>query len=136
MIGGILVFVLAYTAVECTHYYQQIITRPHMHHTALIGYGTRILISIIFPVGLAIDMMTGIASVSIVQNVSPGSSAELPEVGAAVSGIIVFWTTIVQGILLNVMLFGYMAGVYGMLRVIARVRERLCGRKPQFVVDS
>ena len=125
MICGILVFVIAYTVVECTHYYQQIITRPHIHRTALIGYGTRILISVVFPVGLAIDMMTGMVSVGIIQNISPSDSYDWSEGGPDVSAFAVFLTTVVQGILLNIMLFGYMLGVYGMLRVVARVRDRI-----------
>ena len=136
MICGILVFVLAYTVVECTHYYQQIVTRPHIHRTVLIGYGTRILISIIFPVGLAVDMMTGVLSVAIIQNVSPAHSIDLPESGAAVSAFAVFLTTVVQGILLNVMLFAYMILVYGVHRVVTCVRDRLRDRKRRFKVES
>lgn len=128
MIGGILVFILAYTAVECTHYYQQIITRPYMHRTVLIGYGTRILISVIFPVGLAIDMMTGVFSVAIVENVWPADTGELSEIEAAATAFTVFLTTIVQGVLLNLILFVYMACVYGLLRVVDRVRSRLRDR--------
>ena len=135
MIGGILVFVMAYTVIECTHYYQQVITRPHMHGTVLIGYGTRILISVIFPVGLAVDMMTGVFSVAIVANVSPMTLLELSEVRATTSGLAVFLTTVVQGILLNIMLFGYMVCVYGVLRVTARVRDRLRDRKQELAVE-
>ena len=135
MIFGILLFVMGYTVVECTHYYQQIITRPHMQRTALIGYGTRILISVIFPVGLAVDMMTGVLSVAIVENVSPMNSVELSETGASASAFTVFLTTVVQGVLLNMMLFGYMVGVYGVLRVLARVRDRVRDRKREFAFD-
>ncbi|MDA1055392.1 MAG: hypothetical protein O3C40_33755 [Planctomycetota bacterium] len=135
MICGILVFVLAYTVVECTHYYQQIITRPHMHRTVLFGYGTRIMFSVIFPAGLAIDMMTGIISVAIIQNVSPANSVELSEVSATASAFAVFLTTVVQGILLNIMLFGYMVCVYGVLRVMARVRDRFRDRRRELAAD-
>jgi hypothetical protein len=135
MIGGILLFVLGYTVVECTHYYQQIITRPHMQRTALIGYGTRILISVVFPVGLAVDMMTGVLSVAIVENVSPMNSVEVSEMGASATAFTVFLTTVVQGVLLNMMLFGYMVCVYGVLRVLARVRDRVRDRKREFAFD-
>lgn len=131
MICGILVFVLAYTFVECSHFYQQVITRPHMHRTVLIGYGTRILISVIFPVGLAVDMMTGIVSVEIIQRVVTTNSASLPEVRIAASAFAVFLTTIVQGALLNIMLFAYMVCVYGILRVVACVRDRWSERKQE-----
>ena len=36
MLVGILVFVLGYTAIECTRYYHQIITLAHVHRTVLV----------------------------------------------------------------------------------------------------
>lgn len=135
MVCGILVFVLGYTVVECTHYYQQIITRPHMHRTTLIGYGTRILISVVFPVGLAVDMMTGVVSVAIVENVSPVNSVELSEIGTTASAFTVFLTTVVQGVLLNITLFAYMVCVYGVLRVVTRVRDRRRDQKQALAME-
>ncbi len=129
MLAGILVFVLGYTLLECTPHYQQIVTQPHVHRTALIGYGTRLLVSVIFPVGLAIDMLLGVVSISIVENVSPIRSVEFAEVGNAATGFTVFLTTIVQGVLLNVVVLVYMLCVYGVLVTIASVRERARQRK-------
>ena len=130
MLAGILVFVLAYTAVECTRYYHQIISLPHVHLTALIGYGTRILISLIFPIGLTIDMFTGIISVSLVDSLL-GSGTRL-ESTAPVSAVSVFLTTVVQGVLLNLMLLAYMFIVYAGLRVLSVVRGRM--RRPEEAV--
>ncbi|MCA9124401.1 MAG: hypothetical protein H6822_32025 [Planctomycetaceae bacterium] len=133
MICGIVVFILVYTAVECTHYYHQIITRPHLHRTVLIGYGTRILISVIFPIGLAIDVITGMLSVALVGNIWPTDSAELSEMGSAASAFSVFLTTLVQGVLLNIVLFCYMVCVYALLTILSRIRERLHDRKSRSV---
>lgn len=123
MISGILVFVLAYTAIECTPYYHQIISRPHVHRTALIGYGTRVLMSVIFPVGLFIDMFTGSCSVAIVQAAFPGSQ-DIVDAERTVSFQQVFVTTVLQGVLLNAMLFLYMSLVYAGLRLVGQVRNR------------
>jgi len=123
MIAGILVFVVAYTAAECTPYYHQIISLPHVHRTALIGYGTRILISLIFPVGLFIDMLVGSVSLSIAE-----AFLGLPsQLGALPTDAFFsfFLTTLVQGLLLNALLFGYMAGVYGLLRTTAAIRSKV-----------
>ncbi len=136
MLAGILVFVLGYTLVECTHYYQQIVTRPHVHRTVLVGYASRILVSVIFPVGLAIDMVIGAASVSIVENISPLNSHQVTEVGSAATGFNVFLTTVVQGALLNLALFGYMLGVYGLLVVIAKVRERARQQTHEVAIET
>ncbi len=136
MLAGIFVFVLGYTLVECTTYYQQFVTKPHVRRTALIGYGTRVLVSVIFPVGLALDMIVGAASVSIVENVSPVRSAEFAEVANAATGFTVFLTTIVQGLLLNVVLFAYMICVYGVLHLVARVREQARLRKQDLQLEA
>jgi hypothetical protein len=55
--------------------------------------------------------------------------------GASSTAFTVFLTTVVQGVLLNMMLFGYMVCVYGVLRVLARVRDRVRDRKREFAFD-
>ncbi len=122
MLAGVFVFVLAYTAIECTHYYHQVITLPHVHRTALIGYGTRILISLIFPIGLTVDMFTGIVSVSLVESVLTGYRAVD---GESQSVLGVFLTTLLQGLLLNLLVFGYMLLVYSGLRISATIAGKM-----------
>ncbi|MBP86771.1 MAG: hypothetical protein CMJ64_08650 [Planctomycetaceae bacterium] len=123
MICGILVFVLAYTLIECTHYYHQIISLPHVHRTAILGYGTRVLISVIFPVGLFVDMFTGMWAVTFVQQLFP-NSLEVGHGKSAASFLQVFITTIVQGTFLNGLLLIYMLVVYSILRLFSQVRIR------------
>jgi hypothetical protein len=120
MLAGIFVFVLGYTLIECTYYYQQIITRPYVHRTALIGYGTRILISVIFPIGLFVDMFTGMLSVSFIESIFATS-----ERGPNAGFLPVFLTTLVQGVLLNALLLVYIFGVYACLRVFSTIRQKL-----------
>lgn len=124
MVCGILFFVLAYTVIECTHYYHQIMSLPHVHRTAVLGFGTRILISVIFPIGLFVDMFTGTWSVALVQDLFPASQG-FSHGRAAASFLQVFTTTIVQGALLNGLLLIYMLFLYSGLRLFNRVRNRL-----------
>lgn len=123
MICGILAFILVYTAIECTHYYHQIISRPHVRCAALIGYGTRVLMSVIFPVGLFVDMFTGVWSVAIAQSVFR-ASADVPDGSMAASFLQVFVATVIQGAFLNAMLLVYMLFIYSTLRVLTRIRRR------------
>ena len=112
MLSGIAVFVLAYTAAEGTSSYRLLVLQPYVRRTLLIGYGTRLALSILFPLGLALDMFVGIISLSIVNAVH---IEELSLVGQESGGpafLAVFLTTIVQGGLLNALLFVYMLCLY------------------------
>ena len=124
MVCGILFFVALYTLIECTHYYHQIMSLPHVHRTALVGFGTRVLISVIFPIGLFVDMFTGTWSVALVQEMFPDAGS-LGRAGAAVSFLQVFITTVVQGTFLNGLLLIYMLVIYSVLRLFGVVRGRL-----------
>ena len=52
MLCGIAVFILVYTILECTQVYHRVMRQPFVYRTVLIGYGTRVVISILFPIGL------------------------------------------------------------------------------------
>jgi hypothetical protein len=109
MISGIVVFILAYTAFECTRTYRRLMQVPYMRRTAMIGYGTRVVMSIVFPVGLAVDMLVGMGTMTIVGAVA----GALPS--ANVGGptfLVVFILTLVQGTLMNLLLVGYMGAVF------------------------
>lgn len=125
MILGILVFVAIYVVVEMLPATQRFLLRPHVRATARVGYFTRVAISIGFPIGGAVDMICGMFSVSLVNSISPSLSFERfrNEGSAAQQFISHFVTTIVQGITLNVVLFGYMLIVFGIFHAIAAIRR-------------
>jgi len=79
--------------------------------------------SVIFPVGLSIDVFTGAWSVSLVQNALPASH-DVVDARLTASFLQVFVTTLLQGICLNAVLFVYMVFVYGALRLVAQLRNR------------
>lgn len=119
MTSGIFVFIVAYTVVECSSFYQQVMTLPDWRRTALIGYGTRVLISIVLPIGATLDMFVGAFSMSLVESLSLFQASERPPF------LQVFITTLVQGVLLNIVLLAYMTGVYGILRLFAALQRRV-----------
>ncbi len=113
MIAGTAVFVVLYGFVERTQRVQRILSWRFAKRTAWIGYGTRIAASIIFPMGVFLDMICGLFSVGFSQWLL-GNERFFVERDAAVHGehVSVFanflFTTVVQGLLLNVVLLGYM----------------------------
>jgi hypothetical protein len=118
MACGILVFIIAYTAIEHTAFVQRLLAQKVFRRTAQIGYGTRIGISIVFPVGFYLDLFVGFVSVPTSQWAirlfgNPELATRSEEVGGFVG---TFITTIVQGACLNVLLFIYMLIVFAIVR--------------------
>lgn len=103
MVLGVALFVLAYTAVTSTAGFQRFHDRPFVRRTLYIGYGTRLLLSVAFPLGVGADMMPGMLSIGIVR----GMGLEPHGFEGTLA------TTVVQGTLLNLLLAFFMAGVYG-----------------------
>jgi hypothetical protein len=118
MLSGVLLFVLIYTLAECSTFYQRLRKRNHVAASLKIGYITRIALSILFPIGMFIDMFVGMFATGISQSLF-GYNAELLRDMQPGSPLIpsqdflrVFLTTVIQGALLNILLFLYMLIVY------------------------
>jgi hypothetical protein len=127
MLCGIGLFVIGYTAIECSSVFRQIVALPYVRRTLLIGYGTRLFVSIVFPLGLALDMFVGMLSVGLIASAAATASPD-PSLFDAVDGrgasfLLVLVTTILQGLFLNLLLGGYMLLVYATQRLIAAARE-------------
>jgi hypothetical protein len=115
---GILLFIGAYTATECTPYFQRLMRDRRLRRTLKIGFGTRIGISLLFPFGIYLDLFVGFLSVSITESLFPNS---LGLDDSQTSMFLAFFgTTILQGLLLNAMLLVYMVFVYGIVRAVSR----------------
>jgi hypothetical protein len=130
MFCGILCFVVGYAIAECSELYRQISTWPYVKATLQIGYGLRIAISIIFPVALTLDITLGMLSVAIARKLGLHIH-EGPNTDAGLSEFVAFFvTTLIQGAMMNFLLFGFMAIVYLSMRmsVVFAPRKRL--RKP------
>jgi hypothetical protein len=107
MAYGVLLFIFIYTTISMTDWFERFHARPHVRRTLYIGYGARLAISIAFPVGAATDLYPGLISIGIVRNLGI-----LPE---SFSGTLA--VTIVQGTILNILIFIFMLLVYGILRM-------------------
>lgn len=121
MLLGVVIFIVGYVfADQCTQ--QARWRRNRSLRTALkIGYITRLTISIIFPVGGFLDMVCGLFSVSIVDFASSimiGGSATSGMPSAGFGQVLA--TTLVQGVVLNVVLAAYVLLVFGIMLVANR----------------
>lgn len=108
MACGVAVYILLYTAVSMTPTVARLEMRPFVRRTLRIGYITRLVISIVFPVGMAVDLFPGLLSYSLV-------GAFL---GEQRDFVFTFLTTLVQGVFVNIVLGIYMLLVYGVQRLI------------------
>ena len=116
MIVGVCLFIAAYTLTTSTRAFARFHRRPFVRRTLYIGYGLRMILSLIVPLAmgmqagliLLVDLWPGIVSVLLVQNVL-GAEAK--------SFIGTLATTIVQGTLLNIIIFIIMAIVYAVQRM-------------------
>jgi hypothetical protein len=119
MIAGIVVFIALYVFVERTQRVQRILSWRFARRTAWIGYGTRVAASIIFPIGMFPDIFCGMFSVGFSgwilggNLMGPGREHHIFDGNHAMVFAEFMLTTVVQGVLLNVVLFGYMILVFG-----------------------
>lgn len=116
MIVGVLMFVIAYAAIELSETVQNQLAKPVAHRSVWIAYATRVGVSVLFPIGLIIDMFCGMIAISVSSMLVglPGPSPRL--LAGDVDSMVLFFqfwfTTVFQGFLLNVVLIAYMGIVW------------------------
>lgn len=108
MIVGVALFIIAYTSISMTPWFERFHALPHIRRTLYSGYGLRMAMSIAFPLGMGADLYPGLISIGIVRNLGIP-----PESFAGTLAV-----TIVQGTILNILVFIFMAIVYGILRLV------------------
>jgi predicted membrane protein len=113
---GVAMFAIASAIVVITFTYEQWVQDENVRTAIRIGYGTRLTLSLLFPLGMAIDLFPGMLSLSI---------AGLDGAGRGASFALVLRTTIVQGILLHVILWLFIAIVLPIVRAVRKRRERV-----------
>lgn len=130
MVTGILLFVLSYVYAERTKFIQDLLKKPFVRTTAWIGYGTRIFITVVFPIGFFVDMFCGMLSVGLSQAITgmvfgfdsgDGGSSSASSIS---SFSWFFLTTVIQGMVLNIVLFAYMLLVWLIGFGIYSIRNR------------
>lgn len=121
---GVAIFIGTYTLADQWSVRHRWRRSRNVALTLRIGYATRVLISIFFPIGMFVDVLCGMMSVGMIE---AGLPFLLSENGEARSGVPnagfggTLLITLVQGVLLNIVLFGYMSVV---LCVIQLFRPR------------
>ncbi|MAI70661.1 MAG: hypothetical protein CMM01_07095 [Rhodopirellula sp.] len=101
---GVLFFAVGYTFLDCKTATRPIRQIRLVSITLRLVYATRMIITVLFPIGLFVDMFCGILSVGCTESIF-GSSVIKTFPGA-------LFTTLVQGVILNVVLV-----LYGLLVV-------------------
>jgi hypothetical protein len=108
---GIFLFVLAYTAITGTRGFLTWLRSRYVRRAFWIAYATRVGVSLIFPVGMAIDLIPGLLAMSIVGVTQRDSHFTF---GATLA------TTLLVGVLMHVILAIYFGIVYGLARLVMR----------------
>ena len=102
MVVGIAIYIAAYTAVSCSDVFRRLHRRPFIHATLMSGYGLRVLMTIVIPAGAFVDVLCGMIT-----------GAMIDGLFSVPSGFTFALTwTLLQGALLNVLLFVFMSVVY------------------------
>lgn len=109
MVFGVGLFIAIYTILSCTPPFERFYAWLHVRKTLQIGYWVRIGLSILFPLGAGVDLIPGMMSVEFVRSIGL--------VPQSFAGTLL--TTVVQGTLLNIILFLFMLVVYAVLRMAA-----------------
>src|SRR5262245_8441909 len=63
MAFGVALFIIAYTAATSTSIFERFHDRPHIRTTLYVGYFARLGLSVVFPLGMALDLISGLVSV-------------------------------------------------------------------------
>lgn len=125
MLAGIFVFVIGYTAIEFTAAVQEQMNKPVSRRASWIAYLTRVGISIVFPVGMTVDILCGIFAVGFSSSITGFVPVRFSAPGEAdfSHGVLFFqflFTTVIQGLLLNLVLFAYMGIVWLICKAASR----------------
>lgn len=119
MSAAIILFIVAYSIVETQPAVRRLMQDPRKRLAARITYGIRMAISIIFPIGVAIDMFIGLISLTLVSPFFQSQSG-FGEVGDG-TFLMHFVTTMVDGLLMNILVFFVMAPIFGLCVLLYRM---------------
>jgi hypothetical protein len=120
MLVGIFLFSLAYTFADYLTARQSWRKKRLIRRTLRTMYGTRIAITIIFPVGYFLDVCCGFASLYLTQAITGPEFASGDQYADFFPTLL---TTLVQGAVMNVVLGVYGLLVWGLLALIGFLRR-------------
>ncbi len=121
MLLGVLIFIVGYVFADQLTQQSSWRRNKSLRLALRIGYITRLVISIIFPVGGTLDMFCGLLSISIIDSVWGLTIGGGSRLGAGMGSFgQVLATTLVQGVVLNVVLSAFVLLVFGITLVAKR----------------
>jgi large-conductance mechanosensitive channel len=118
MVTGIAIFIVGYVWADLVTRPQSWRHSPQITATLRTVYVLRMVASVVLPAGMIVDMFSGMLAVMIVAGVNQFETE--PEFGF-VSAVC---TTLVQGVLLNVILLIVAFCVFPIVRLMGRAREK------------
>ena len=120
MLLGILTFAVGYTVVDFKTALLPIRQKRMVRRILRIVYGTRIGITIIFPIGVWVDTLCGFLSLSLLTLIA-NSFRSVGVDGSEMTFGMTFLTTLVQGCTLNAVLLVYgtvLLGIYAIIKTL------------------
>ena len=112
MLAGIAFFIALYSAIDYGSSQMRWRSNKSIRRTLKITYGTRIVISIIFPIGVMIDLYSGLLTTFATQAITGKQFTDLVENEIAAA----FLGTIIHGYTLNVILGLFGLVVFGIVK--------------------
>lgn len=102
MLVGVVAFILLYTVTTSTQTFHRFSRRAFVRRTLYIGYTIRFVLSALFPLGMALDLLPGLLSIEIVES----------HLGKSHGFVHTLLITLLQGTFLNIILGVFMVLVY------------------------
>lgn len=121
MLCGIFMFAVGFTLLDYATAHQAWRRKPTIRRTLRVMYGTRVVITIIFPIAYFLDLYCGLISIGISQAIVGTDFTIDGRNNYAFPPVLL--TTLVQGTILNMVL-----GVYGLVVMIFMVVVRALRR--------
>ena len=132
MASGIMTFVAVYVFIESREATRRMLMDRSLRIAVRVGYITRVAISVIFPVALIVDMFCGVFSVGITSSLLGGDFGPRPRgydesQGLAFTFAWFYLTTLVQGVMLNIVLGAYTLIVYAFVLLFGGAKRSPVG---------
>ncbi|WDI40858.1 hypothetical protein [Bremerella sp. P1] len=119
MTTGVIIFAIGYTFLDVWTRKHPLRQKPEVKTTLRITYGTRIAISLLFPVGFFVDLWCGIIALTLTSLFFKTGDFDVSKMEFTST----LMTTLIQGCLLNIVLAGFGLVVYAICKAYLASRS-------------
>jgi hypothetical protein len=122
MVAGIIVFIAVYSRIYCLPTVRRLRRIKIWHNTFRAVYGTRLALSIAFPLGVYLDLVFGMLTAVVMKALEGSDTSIFTRDTASLAGSFThtFVWTMLQGGLINLVLAVYMLVVFGLFAMFMR----------------